>query len=283
MSLHDEAILITGGASGLGRAIVERLLAAGARVAVFDRAPPAIDELREANAGAWGEGRLIAHSGDVRSYADNAAAVAACVDTFGRLDCAIANAGIWDFNKPLVDLAPDALDDAFDELFHVNVKGGLLLARAALAALVDSRGSLLFTVSNAGFYSAGGGPLYTATKHAVVGLIRQLAFELGPHVRVNGVAPGAIDTNLRGAAALGQAERVIPGARLQASMPDLSPVGVMPSAHEYAAAYAFFADRENNVPATGVVLNFDGGWGVRGIGQVRQGDALPEKLGIDRD
>ena len=164
------------------------------------------------------------------------------------------------------------------ELFHVNVKGGLLLAKAALGPLVESRGSLLFTVSNAGFHPAGGGPLYTATKHAVVGLIRQLAYELAPHVRVNGVAPGAIDTNLRGADALGQAERVIPGAKLAQSMPDVLPVGVMPSPADYAGAYAFFADRRNNVPATGAILNHDGGWGVRGVAAARLGDDLPERL-----
>src|SRR3546814_13245073 len=90
-----------------------------------------------------------------------------------------------------------ALPISCDELFGVNVKGYVLLAKASLPALVRSGGSLVYTVSNAGFDPAGGGVLYTASKHAVVGLIRQLAFEFAPPVRVNGVAPGPIDTALR--------------------------------------------------------------------------------------
>ena len=79
-------------------------------------------------------------------------------------------------------------------MFGVNVKGYLLGAKAAYRELAKTRGSIIFTVSNAGFYPCGGGPLYTASKHAVVGLIRQLAYELAPSVRVNAVAPGLVRT-----------------------------------------------------------------------------------------
>ncbi|HEY2049541.1 MAG TPA: SDR family NAD(P)-dependent oxidoreductase [Caulobacteraceae bacterium] len=183
-ALDEEVVLITGGASGLGRAIVERFLEEGARVAVLDRAPQRLEPLAAAG------DRLEVIGGDVRSLADNRRAVESCVRRFGRLDCAIGNAGIWDYSVTLDGLPEDRLDAAFDELFHVNVKGYLLLAKAALPELVRSSGALVFTVSNAGFDPAGGGPLYTASKHAVVGLIRQLAYELAPAVRVNGVAPG---------------------------------------------------------------------------------------------
>src|SRR5438067_8019022 len=162
--LEDQAVLISGGATGLGRAIVERFLEEGARVAVLDRAPERLADLAAAS------GALVVVPGDVRSLSDNQNAVAACVERFGRLDCAIGNAGIWDYSVSLDELAADRIDAAFDEMFHVNVKGYLHLAKAALPALVRSSGSLIYTVSNAGFDPAGGGPLYTATKHAVVGL-----------------------------------------------------------------------------------------------------------------
>ena len=155
------------------------------------------------------------------------------------LPIAIGNAGIWDYSISLVDLPADRLRESFDELFQINVLGYLMLAKAALKPLVESRGSLIFTVSNAGFLPGGGGTLYTGTKHAVVGLIRQLAFELAPHVRVNGVAPGAIATQLKGPESLGMAQRRFPGDRMSQNAADFVPLGTMPTPEEYAGAYVF--------------------------------------------
>jgi cis-2,3-dihydrobiphenyl-2,3-diol dehydrogenase len=272
--LDGQVALITGGASGLGRAIVTRFVDEGARMVVLDRT-----EERLAALCAQFSGVVVGVLGDVRSLADNEAAVAACERSFGRLDCAIGNAGLWDYSLPLVDLPPDSIDAAFDELFHVNVKGCLLLARSAAPALVRSEGSLLFTVSNAGFYPAGGGPLYTATKHALVGLIRQLAYELAPFVRVNGVAPGGIHTDLRGPAALRMEDRSIASLDLPAGAEHWVPLGRLPTPEEYAGAYVFFASRHEAVPATGSVLNVDGGVGVRGFGSVSGGRKLKERFG----
>jgi len=274
--LDGQAILVSGGASGLGEAIVTRCIDEGARVAVLDRSDAGCRALETR----FGE-KVVCVTGDVRRIEDNERAVSTCVATFGALDTAIGNAGIWDYNVALVDLPADRLTETFDELFHINVLGYLLLAKAALKPLVASRGALVFTVSNAGFLPAGGGPLYTGTKHAVVGLIRQLAYELAPYVRVNGVAPGAIATALKGPESLGMAERKFPGARLTETAAGFVPIGRMPTPAEYAGAYVFFASREDNVPATGSVLNHDGGFGVRGIGAVpRGGDDLAEKLGL---
>jgi cis-2,3-dihydrobiphenyl-2,3-diol dehydrogenase len=273
MRLRDEVILISGGASGLGRAVVDRLLAEGARVGVLDRSERGLAELRAAH----GE-TIVGVRGDVRSLADNRRAVAACVSRFGKLDCAIGNAGIWDFSTSLLALPDDSLDRAFDEIFHINVKGYLLLAKAALEALVESRGSMIFTISNAGFYPDGGGPLYTASKHAAVGLVRQLAFELAPHVRVNGVAPGGISTDLRGPDSLGMAQRSIAAIDLAKSAPERVPIGMLPTAGDYAAAYVFFACRADIVPATGSILNYDGGFGIRGLRQTMGGRDLPRRI-----
>src|SRR5262249_59079462 len=94
-----------------------------------------------------------------------------------------------------------------DELFGVNVKGCILGAKTALPELQKTQGCMVFTASVAGMNSGGGGTLYTASKHAVIGLIRQLASEVGPDVRVNGVAPGGTRTDLRGLATLHQDDR----------------------------------------------------------------------------
>ena len=277
MRLRDEVIIVSGGAGGLGRALVERLLAEGALVCAFDRSERRLAELSTI----YGD-KLIPITGDVRSLQDNKRAVAACLTRFGKLDCAIGNAGIWDFSTQLLDLEEDSLDESFDEVFQVNVKGYLLLAKAALEALIESRGSLLFTISNAGFYPDGGGPLYTASKHAIVGLTRQLAFELAPFVRVNAVAPGGIATDLRGPDSLGMAERSIASIDLAKTAAERVPVGLLPTASDYAAAYVFFASRADNDPATGSILNYDGGFGVRGLRQAMGGRELLERIALQR-
>jgi cis-2,3-dihydrobiphenyl-2,3-diol dehydrogenase len=273
-ALAGQTALITGGASGLGAAIVDRFIEEGANVAVLDRSADGCAALEER----YGE-RVVCATGDVRSYEDNEAAVSAAVERFGGLDAAIGNAGIWDYNVTLVDLPAEKLSETFDELFRVNVLGYMMLAKAALKPLVRSKGSMTFTVSNAGFWPTGGGMLYTGTKHAVVGMIRQLAFELAPHVRVNGVAPGAISTSLKGPASLGMEARRFPGESISRNAAGFVPLGQMPTPAEYAGGYVFFSSRKDNVPATGAVLNHDGGFGIRGLGAVpRGGDDLEEKL-----
>ena len=192
MTLQGEVALLTGGAAGLGKAIVDRFIKEGAKVAVLDKSAERLAELESQ----YGDS-FVSLAGDVRSLADNKAIAQVCVDRFGKIDCLIPNAGIWDYGTSLADLPEDSSDEAFDEMFHINVKGYLLAAKACLPELVKSRGAIIFTASNATFYPDGGGPLYTATKHAVMGLVRQLAFELAPCVRVNTVAPGSIATPLK--------------------------------------------------------------------------------------
>ena len=273
-TLDGEVVLISGGASGLGRAIVARFLEEGARLAVFDRSAERLEELVAGDAD-----RIEAVVGDVRSIADNQRAVDACVARFGKLDCAIGNAGIWDYSVSLDDLPADRIDDAFDELFQVNVKGYLNLAKAALPALVRSSGAMIFTVSNAGFDPGGGGPLYTASKHAVVGLIRQLAYEFAPAVRVNGVAPGPIDTDLRGPEALGLADKSIAIMDLPGTAGRAMPSGFVPATADYAGGYVFLASRRDSRPATGGVVKLDAGIAVRGIGRTSAGGRLAGKYG----
>jgi NAD(P)-dependent dehydrogenase (short-subunit alcohol dehydrogenase family) len=275
--LANQATLITGGASGLGRAIVERFLEEGARVTVLDRTPDRLADLKKAHADT-----LEVVSGDVRSVRDNARAVEACVTRFGKIDCAIGNAGIWDYSMSLDALPAEKIDAAFDEMFHVNVKGCLNLAKASLPSLVRSSGSLIFTVSNAGFDPAGGGPLYTASKHALVGLIRQLAFEFAPSVRVNGVAPGPIETDLRGPAALGLSEKSIGSIGLSAGAAPNVPLGFVPATADYAGGYVFLASRRDSRPATGGVLKLDTGIAVRGIGRTAAGGGLAEKYRTEK-
>jgi len=269
--LDGRVALVTGGASGLGEAIVRRYVSEGARVGVFDRSVKRGQALADEF-----PGLVVASAGDVRSLADQQAAVRVTVSAFGKLDVLVANAGIWDYGTSLIGLADDSIASTFDEIIGINVKGYLLSAKAALPPLVQSNGAMIFTISNAGFHADGGGPIYTASKHAVVGLVKQLAFECAPHVRVNAVAPGAIPTDLRGPEALGMEERSITKAFFNRPRDAVLPLSHLPQPEEYTGGYVLLGSRENSSMATGAILNFDGGFGTRGVRRVRGGDELDE-------
>jgi len=253
--LDGQVALVTGGGSGIGRAVVARFVEEGARVGVMDRVVSRTDELRAA----FGDA-VLGIAGDVAKIGDNRRAVAEAVGAFGQLDVFVGNAGIFDVYASFAELSDDALSQAHDELFGVNVKGCLFGAKAALPELRKTGGSMIFTASVAGLNSGGGGVLYTASKHAVVGLIRELAVELGPDIRVNGVAPGGTMTDLRGLASLSQDDRsqfANPGIadRLRAGNPLRT--ALMPD--DLAGAYVFLASRRSGCGVTGSIVTVDAG------------------------
>jgi NAD(P)-dependent dehydrogenase (short-subunit alcohol dehydrogenase family) len=253
--LDGQVALVTGGGSGIGRAVVARFVEEGARVGVMERVAARAEELR-----AEFSDKVIGIAGDVARFADNQQAVAETVRAFGRLDVFVGNAGIFDVYAAVADLDPEKLSQAYDELFAVNVKGVLFGAKAALPELRKTAGAMIFTASVAGLNSGGGGALYTASKHAVVGLIRELAAELGPEIRVNGVAPGGTITDLRGLASLQQDDRsqfANPGIaeRLRAG----NPLHMALAPEDLAGAYAFLASRRDARGITGMILTVDAG------------------------
>lgn len=264
--LQGQSALITGGGSGLGLALVERFLEEGAKLAVLERSPEKCDDLLQRFGG-----EVVVTQGDVRSAADNERAVAAAVERFGALDTFIGNAAIWDHGASLFDTPIEKLDQGFDELFSINVKGYLLGAKAAAKALIASRGNIILTLSNSSFYPGGGGPLYTASKHAAIGLIRQLAYELAPKVRVNGVGPCGMASDLRGPASLGQQDLKIMDSRSPEAIAGILPLQFFPSPSDFTGPFVLLASRANNQTLSGVFINADAGLGIRGIRHVAGG------------
>jgi len=253
----------------MGLALVERFLKEGARVGLVDR-----DSGRVAAAKARFGDVVETVVGDVTTYEANEQAVKQVVARFGRLDTFIANAGVFDNFQAFRETTAADLPIAFDELFAVNVKAALLGAKAALPALTASRGSLIFTISNAGFYPGGGGVLYTASKHALVGVVKQLAHELAPKVRVNAVAPGGMRTNLSGLVATGTANaQPNQVSNFEEMLSSITPLAIAPTPADYCGPFVLLASNANAAPMTGVVINTDGGFGVRGIVNVR-GDSI---------
>lgn len=124
---------------------------------------------------------------------------------------------------------------------------------------------MIFTVSNAGFWPGGGGPLYTAAKRAVMGLVKQLAYELAPEIRVNGVAPGGMAADLRGPRSLGLQDTSFGGSfPVDELMSSIGPLERPLRPEDYTGTYVLLASAANSSTTTGSVHNCDGGMGVAG-------------------
>jgi NAD(P)-dependent dehydrogenase (short-subunit alcohol dehydrogenase family) len=250
--LHGVRTIVTGAGSGIGRAVVRRYLTEGAAVLAVVRNPRDVDGLRSDGAEVY--------VGDVAQYATAAGAVAEAEKLFGGLDVYVANAGLWDFHKKLEKQSPEMLEQASREIFGVNVMGAVFGARAAAAALRTSRGAFIVTGSNACFRAGGGGVLYTASKFALHGVVLQLAHELAPDIRVNGVAPGATDTSLSGPGALDQHDKTLNADhdRLHAASAHI-PLGFVSKPEDHTGLYVLLASRANSGYITGTMLLSDGG------------------------
>lgn len=252
--LSDKVVVFTGAGGGIGLSATRRFVAEGARVIAVDiseRVVEATADLGDA---------VTPVVADVATWEGNKTAVDTAVERWGRLDCFVGNAGITDGARPLEDIAGEDLASAFHELFDVNVLALLLGARAALPELVKTSGSIVLTGSFASSNAAGGGALYTASKHAVLGLVRQLAYEFAPDVRVNGIAPGVAPTRLKGLDALGQGatDSVLDGTAA------ILPLQRVPDVRDFDGAFTLLASEESAI-MTGSMLSVDSGLSVRGL------------------
>jgi len=185
--LEGQPALVTGGASGLGRAICLRFAEEGARVIAADIDGAGAEETARAACGP-----AIAVTADVRSKADCEAMVRATVERFGRLDIFVANAGIARGGTVL-----DMLERDWDDLMAVNLKGVFLSCQAAAAQMVaqGGPGKIILMSSLASERAAPGMLAYAAAKAGVRQMARVMALELMPyHINVNAIGPGVVDT-----------------------------------------------------------------------------------------
>lgn len=246
--LDGKVAVITGGASGMGRATALRFLAEGAKVVIGDLNDASADETLGLIAGQGQADNAAYIRTDVADEAAVKAAVDLAVDRFGRLDCIFNNAGVGGAFGPVTELA---VED-WDYTFHVLVRGVFLGVKHAVRQMraQGDGGSIINTASIAGLGGGAGPTAYSAAKAAVANLTKALAPELATaRIRVNAIAPGAIRTPLLHGNRPGRTE-----ARAQAR----TPWPRLGEGEDIAAAVLYLASDEAEF-VTGQILVIDGG------------------------
>ncbi|MGY1820631.1 SDR family oxidoreductase [Geodermatophilus sp. SYSU D00079] len=187
-TLERRTALVTGASRGIGLAIARSLVDRGARVVVTARKAEA---LSEAVRDLGGPDVAVAVAGNAADPGHRAEAVRTAVDTFGSLDMLVGNVGINPLYGPLVDLPLDG----FRKILDTNVVSTLGLVQEAWRAwMAEHGGSVLVVASVAGLKASPMIGAYGVSKAALINLVTQLSVELGPRVRVNGVAPAVVRT-----------------------------------------------------------------------------------------
>lgn len=190
-ALAGRVALVTGGGTGIGRAIGLLLAERGADLAINYRSSASEAAETAGQARALGV-RAVALQADVASEAEVRNLVDRTLAEFGRLDVLVCSAGVTRY-APLSDL--EALGEAdWDRILAVNAKGPLLVARAAAPALRRTHGAILIVASNSGLTPAGSSLPYIVSKAMAIMLTKCLATALAPEVRVNALAPGFVET-----------------------------------------------------------------------------------------
>lgn len=191
--LDGRFALITGGAAGMGLATVKEFLAEGARVFAVDIRPDRLEALEHSQSDAMSGGKLVTFAGDLGN-ADDLACLVSTAKTHGTVDIIVNNAGIFDFHESTLTMTRET----WERVLNINTTVHFVLAQAFIPGMLEmGKGAIIGIASAAGLVGGGGGIAYTASKHAVVGLGRQLAVEFGPRgIRANTICPGVVQTPL---------------------------------------------------------------------------------------
>ncbi|SAL83515.1 sorbitol dehydrogenase [Caballeronia arvi] len=254
MKLQDKIAVVTGGATGIGEAVVRRYLSEGAKVVVVDVKPKA--ELAKTYAGV-DEGQILLVQADVTKRESIEAIVQSTVDRFGQVDILFNNAAIFDM-RPLLDESWDI----FDRVFAVNVKGMFFLMQRVAQHMVDQGGGgkIINMASQAGRRGEALVSHYCASKAAVISYTQSAALALAPHrINVNGIAPGVIDTPMwKDVDALFARYENRPIGEKKRLVGEAVPLGRMGRPDELTGAAVFLASDDADY-ITAQTLNVDGG------------------------
>lgn len=254
--LSDKVALVTGAADGIGLAVATRFASQGAAVVLVDVREDVLHAAAErlSDDGA----RVTAVVADVTDDADSDAMTAACIDRFGQLDIAVANAGILRL-APILDLMPDD----FRAVIDVNLTGAFLTVRSAAQTMRDAGRGGRIIVSSSLFGLRGGrtNAAYAASKFGVLGLVESAAADLAADgILVNAVCPGQIDTTmLRATLEQRAAARGVSPDVVMAEFTERIPFGRPGSTSEVADVFVYLASDLSRY-VTGREHVVDGGW-----------------------
>lgn len=252
MRLKDKIALVTGGANGIGRSVVNQFVEEGAWVAIWDLADEAGQELAD-EINAQG-GKAYYQHVNVTQAEEVDSAVEELVEKWGRLDILINNAGILRDGQLVKvkegELQKRMTDEMFDTVIDVNLRGVFVCTRAVAPVMIKhGAGVILNATSIVGLDGNFGQTNYVATKAGVIGMTKVWARELGRYgIRVNAIAPGFTATEM----VMAMPEKILDGMRQR------TPLGRLGQPEDIANAYAFLASDQASF-ITGTVLRVDGG------------------------
>jgi NAD(P)-dependent dehydrogenase (short-subunit alcohol dehydrogenase family) len=241
-----KVVIVTGGGSGIGRATAVAFAREGAQVVVGDIVEQDGRETVASINASSGNATFVAL--DTSKVESVNGLVESTIAAFGQLDVYFSNAGVFDSFAPCAQTS----NELWARVIGINLSGYFYGARAALPHLAKTKGNIVMTASIAATGAMAGGTAYTASKYGVSGLINQLACEFATQgVRVNGVAPGVIRTNIA---------RDMPQiASMDEDLKAATPLGRWGEPEEIAGPVLFLASAEASF-ITGTLLRVDGGW-----------------------
>lgn len=261
MRFSEKGFLVVGGGTGMGNATVKQLVKEGANVVAFDIREDALEELKEELKGE--KGRLHTYTGNVNNKEDREHLINFVKDKLSVLDGLIYTAGVLDNMTP----AHDVDDDLWDYVMNVNVNSVFRTIREAIPLLVDHDGvsaNIIIVGSVGGIYGSTAGAAYVTSKHAVLGLARNIAWTYRDrNVRVNVVNPGAVSTSILENSALKWEDRDLvhsEGINLFTLKGAVSlGEGISGEAEDIANAICFLVSDDARF-INGAQLTVDGGW-----------------------
>ncbi|MDR5658563.1 3-oxoacyl-ACP reductase [Serpentinicella sp. ANB-PHB4] len=251
MKLKGKTVVITGAASGMGRAQARLFSKEGANVIAADIDKDSLDKVvKEITSNG---GQALAVQADISNRDSVKDLVKKGVEEYSSIDILCNTAGILDDYSPSLDTS----EDLWDRIFNVNLKGMFLLTNEVLPHMIKKEKGVIINISSiAGFVAGGGGAAYTSAKHAVVGYTKQLSFDYGKQgIRVNAIAPGAIKT--------GMTEEILKDedAPVMETIKSV-PAGRYGQPEEIANLALFLASEESDF-IHGAIVPIDGGWLVK--------------------